>query len=303
MNKVLDINKDGKLFYERSLEFLKLKAISFKENDNLDDYFDPFSESHVIALKTDFENEKLNPVSNYEQYCFARFVKSWFNGSYKNAINISKHGKEINLLLEDFKVDKDNNLNGLCLFNKVIKNEGNQFENLNKINPKYRILEFCEGVSSIHNIIKDKHYLERLSSEIYDMRFEDYIAVVQSKINQEITKDLVGMGLTLLSDAIKESNIIDVVKPDLHIIRVLNAVFELKLKESPSNDKEYEKVVSAMWKIYQQVKAETYKNKKLNLYIIDKIIYLSCASFYLDAEKANNSSKNRKALIAHITKK
>lgn len=278
------------------------------------DYFDPLSDSHKKKLIREFIPYKCNinldfkNTIDFKKYVFMRFVASWFNQSFVNYLkSVNKH--ELTQLLQYFDVDnvieKYSKNNGPCgMYNEIITNP-TSYTTLNNV-PRNSLLNFLNGIYSIAELFNNKNFplvndsnklfdtmINNRKSKSYQTSKNSYFELVNEIINQKIIDEISGMSWALVSDAIKESGLYDIAKPDIHIIEVFGKAFH--------NDKDYfkkykgEKLFNEILSIFHAISTEV----KETIYEIDKIIWLGCAHFYFHGEK-HTDKKNKKSLLSKL---
>lgn len=278
------------------------------------DYFTPLSDSHKKDLLDKFSSNNykiaidLNLPDQYKKYVFIRFVASWFNQSFVNYLkNVNKN--ELTQLLQHFDVDdvikKYSQDNGPCgMYNEILKNP-TSYSTLKNV-PRNSLLNFLNGIYSIAELFNNKNYImvndskklfdtmmNNQNSKSYLTSAKSYFDLVNKIINQEIIDEISGMSWALVSDAIKESGLLDIAKPDIHIIEVFGKAFH--------NDKNYfkkyqgKKLFNEILSIFHAISTEV----KKSIYEIDKTIWLGCAHFYFHNEK-NTDKNNKKSLLSKL---
>jgi hypothetical protein len=259
-------------------------------------YFNPNSKEHIKLINKEYDMNNLQ--FGTKEYMYARFVSSWFNASGKGSYtkNLHKLKLDIKKLLNDFK-DTNVSKSGLDLLLEV--RNSSDYDSLKDIEKEYfsyRLLMLLEGLSGIQKLIGKANFSNPIKKSSRNFRnFEEYFDEVRKKISLLNSKLIPGMGITLVADAVKESGLIDVIKTDLHVVRVLNGVFNLKLKENPDSDGQFKETLREMYKVYMDT-----DEPEMSMYKLDKLIYLSCSAFYLDDEKPNRDSAKREELIKYI---
>ena len=276
---------------ETHLELMKGKKL--KKGDTLyDQYFKPLSDEHVKYLGIEFDMD-FDLDNNYLQYVFARFVKSWYNGTGKAFISEGKMRIEIKTLLCNFNYDdfieKDSN-DCVKLFNEVIEHP-KDYEKLFGIRRRTDLMYFCEGVCSIAKVLEkflNQGLITRDSNQVQKLSRSNHC--IRDYINTSIEKDLVGMSWTLLSDAVKEAGLFDLAKPDVHIIDVLNEFYKAKkidmTYKMPQNSKQFIDFHENIRQIY-----ENNQSKLNSIYELDKKMWISCARFYFHNDKGEDNRK------------
>jgi hypothetical protein len=129
-------------------------------------------------------------------------------------------------------------------------------ENLSKLNSK-RIKNNAKSIYEIAIYLNEQN-------DIFDIKIDPFKQI-----------KVFNMKTALYWDAIKESNLLDIAKPDTHIIDVLNSSFNLNLPKNQMAD--YEVIRSLFEKIAEA--------NSMTIYQVDKILWLVCAkdknAFYL----------------------
>lgn len=276
---------------ETHLEMFKEQKIS-KDDTLYNQYFKPLSDEHVKYLGNEFDLN-FDLTKNYIQYVFARFVKSWYNGTGKAFITEGKMRIEIKTLLckfnyDDF-VEKYSN-DCVKLFNEVIEHP-KDYEKLFELRRKTDLMYFCEGVCSIAKVLEKFLNQGLITRDSYqDQKLSSSNHGISDYINTSIEKDLVGMSWTLLSDAVKEAGIFDLAKPDVHIIDVVNKFYKVKKIDKqykmPQNSKQFIDFHENIRQIY-----ENNKSKLNSIYELDKKMWISCARFYFHNDKGEDNRK------------
>jgi N-glycosylase/DNA lyase len=260
--KMLNINdeSDLKKLMDVSIKILHKKAISFNVPiDELSWYYDPLSPKNLERYKHMYciPND-INPKS--KDFLFIRFVTSLFNSGYHN----------------DMRFDK-NNLEKVELFKELSKST--LYFNLEKFLDKYN------SVNSLESDMLSRKNLSKLNSQriknnarsIFDIAIflKEQNDIFNVNIDPFKQIKVFNMKTALYWDAIKESNLLDIAKPDTHIIDVLNSGFDLNIPKGQLAD----------YKVIKSYFEKIAKANFMTVYQVDKILWLVCAidknAFYL----------------------
>lgn len=274
---------------ERSI-YQNAKEIVLEQMDDcvvpLDEYLNPLSDAHVDRMRKIFEFD-FNVDLHYTDYVFARFVSSWQNGQGKGFIDENEMGKSIKILLcyfdlNDF-ISRYGTKDCLLLFNEVSSGKEEYKPLYNGIRRKTDLMYFCEGIFTISKILH--HYKKAgILNKKVPYKFDDLFGNRKNVCTSRGDIDyLVGMSWTLYSDAVKESGLIDMSKPDVHIVKILNEIHNIKMSTPESKTQLYS---------YNRIFNEIARKAGVTAYELDKVYWLfSSGNYYLE-----NHSKSRSNL-------
>lgn len=278
-----NLNKQGYSDFNNKLEkFLTEKYKNIVPIGDITKYYDPLSNEHIYFLKKQYQINGIKP--NDVTFYFARFVWSWFNSGYRNDIKNKDYNEIAQLcMLFDlqsfsYKYGKDISLLEYEIKTKPI------YDALRKLS-KNRMNQFCRGLIDIANWLNSNQ--ATFNKKITYNDFDSYFCQVNGIISKKNINLIYGYGKALFSDAVKESGIIDLAKPDIHIIDVINAVFNTKQLDP---DKDYKELLKIFYDMSQATNYSVYK--------LDKMIWLACAHFYLDGE--NKTIKDYKSELIKV---
>ena len=251
---------DLKKLMDISLDILHKKATSFNVPiDELSWYYDPLSQMNLERYRTMY-CIPYDIDSKSKDFLFMRFVTSLFNSGYHN----------------DMKYDK-NNPKKVKLFKEL--SESTQYFKLEKFLNKYKsVNSFEDDLKSHENLSKlNSNRIENNARSIFDIAIflKEQSNIFNIKIDPFKQIKVFNMKTALFWDAIKESNLLDIAKPDTHIIDVLNSGFDLNLPKSQLVD----------YKIIKSLFEKIAEANSMTVYQVDKILWLVCAkdknAFYL----------------------
>lgn len=279
---MIDIKNTNELraFYEKYNNQLKARAEDGRKI-NLDKYMNPLSSEHIERYNKRF-GITFNPHKNYSQFVFARFVESLFNRRYRSYLSSNTElMKELAIALGGFDVDKYQFIYEADYKALEKSIEGNPtFPTLNRVlNNAYRKEIVYRGVHTIAQFIKKQKYKNPVKKQYSS--FDEYFKDVSDMFVLDDIKKLYGIGFALFADAIKEAGIIDIVKPDLHIVNILNEEFRDKTDKEfkiPTSMNEFKKILEIFY--------ELAKTNNKTIYDVDKVLWMVRAKrgneFYLD---------------------
>lgn len=269
----MDINNKNDLekFYEITIAELNDKAKKCGvEIDELDWYYYPTNVHHMNYYKIKYGLNYV-PKQNSKDFYFLRFVTSLFNhhrGTYisksiKNQHNLAKTTDYFDL-------------------SKYRCNFSSEIEYLNHLE------------TTDLNILTDKQK-KNISKGVYQTaRFLANYNKTEISIPCLVAGSIYGFQLTLASDAIKESGIRDIAKPDIHIKDVLKV---LGITQGSDNiDQTYlDNLQIVMNKIAKS-------KKNVSTYMIDKMIWLICANnpFYLHSRAKKSGNKFKQTYLKKL---
>ena len=285
---MLDKNKSKDLikFYSICKDLLDEKAkLASVPLGELEWYFNPLSDKHIDRYSTIF-NTNFDIHKNYQDFVFARFTASLFNSGFRNYMtNDPQKFIELSKSLLGFKLNTIKYLKWEDYQNDVINNSS--YPCINKITKEQNQEQIFRGVSDIVKYLQTNQFSHNNGSK--PTSFDDYMMNVSNIVNTNSFKHIYGMGFALFSDAIKESGIIDLAKPDVHVIDVFNKAFGSKNEfVRPSKTIDLENILRVFYDISIATNESIYK--------IDKIIWMVAAKpgndFYL--HPMNTSTVNFK---------
>lgn len=295
-------------FYNKAYDNLleKAKKLNIDKNE-LEGYFDPISQKHIDYYNRRFnlalvkENIE-NNVIEYQNFLFMRFVSSLLNKGNEYYITNNDVEKQLAELLNKFDLDNFLNFTKFDEFEKIVNNdkfnlliEKRYSKNVNKNGNKTDYLKtlYDSMISvAIHIkeiIAKNKVYMKKAADYL---DFKQYMGDVKELISYKIAKPLKGMQITLLADAIKESGMIDVMKPDRHVQNTMHQIFDLGDNTDKVDDLSFERILNIFYDISKACGQSIYK--------IDKIIYMYCAQGNNGFYMSNIYRSDRDKLIENL---
>lgn len=242
---------DSKKLYQVCWKVLMEKATnSGITKTQLDDYFIPMNKAHKDYYANLYGLSKPLNLSGKDLY-FMRFVHSIFNSGYHN--DITKNPvifNEIAKITESFN---------LTLFLSIVKSADDL---LNKVMKSTTVLK-----NNNHSRIKND------TKSIFEVaQYLENIPI----LDKVVYPPIYNMGLALFADAVKESGILDIAKPDTHIIDVLNKAYGKNFKKNNT-----QKMNNDIQKMMKQIADDN----NVTVYKLDKIIWMASANvestFYL----------------------
>jgi hypothetical protein len=281
-----DKNKVLKEIYDKSYNLLLEKAIKLNINeDELKGYFDPLSKEHINYYNERYDlklsEKSLNNKKTHENFLFMRFVSSLYNKGNEYFITNNMMEKQLAESLNKF------DLNGFLKhkdFQSYLRTvENNKKCNLlidkdkrfskSKNNTDYleKLYSSIQDVAKYVKKIIDNHKVYNKKAAEYE-NFNLYFKDVSELISDHEAKQIKGMQITLLADAVKESSIIDTLKPDRHIQHTVYQIFGLSKnlgKADKVNNKTFKRVLNIFF--------DMAKACDKTIYEIDKVIYMYCA--------------------------
>jgi len=238
---------------------------------DLEKYYSPVNDSHIKHLAATFGISEKD-LSIDQNLWFARFVYSVFNSGYTNYMKTSEKRYELASILHHFDFKKYPEIRHLV--KDLIKE--NAILGTIKDNVRNRIHSSIDSIYYYLNI--NYEYLKNIP-KTNTLSKKEYIDLVEKtiKTNSRESK-ILGMNTALFSDALKECGIIDIAKPDVHIIDFLNAVDP---KNFPPKTTLSLKQIRRTNEFFYDFSRATNQS----IYQLDKKIWLVCSkgySFYLD---------------------
>ena len=221
------------------------------EKKDLDMYYVPLNIHHKKHLADSF-GIKHSLLNDEKNLYFARFIASLFNSSYTNYMSRIERKRAISKVLNNFNFEE-------FVYNKKSLLEKIQSDDvLNQISSDRIKNSISQSICDIHQFIETHFDKITEYSKTNASSINEYIKIVEEilKLNSNKTDKIHGLGIALYSDALKETGIIDLVKPDVHILD-----FYAKIKGINS--------------------------KKIN---IDQALILDLSQFFYEFSRATNES-------------
>lgn len=267
------MNYDKLLSIINEILLERAKANCLNEND-LDVYYEPLNDAHINYLADSFGiNHEL--LVDKRNFYFTRFVTSLFNSSYTNYMNNIERRKALSKILDSFNFDKFMH-NKTSLLERILTDDV-----LNQISNDGIKESMSQSICDIHRFIK-KHFDEMEQySKMNATNIEDYMKIIDKmiKLNSKKTDKIHGFGIALYSDALKETGIIDIVKPDVHILDFYAKIKGIDTEKIKTN----QSLMLELSKFFYDFSRATNES----IYKIDKKIWITCSRnpFYLHEKK------------------
>lgn len=240
----------------------KVHGINQKQ---LNAYFNPLSDEHIAHYQTIYKM-KIDLVNRIEDFYFMRFVSSWGNQRFHRFMQKKVVCDQLSQSLKKFDLSSYNytsNDDYLIHMNKFSELRGKD--------------KLAKGIHSIAIYLKKN--IDDISKQLYYSDSDTYINRVANIINRDSIEDIDGIGLTLFSDFIKESKLLDVPKPDLHVLNLYNDIFNNhKRINNVANEKQLAKILGFFYDLHDATGKSIYE--------IDKAMYMAFAKnpFYLHTQ-------------------
>lgn len=241
---------------------------------DLDRYYVPLNIHHKKHLADSF-GIKHSLLNDDKNLYFARFIASLFNSSYTNYMSSIERRRALSKVLNNFNfVEFKYNVESL-----LEKLQSDYV--LNQISSDKIKKSISQSICDIHHFIKTHFDKITEYSKTTISSIDEYIKILEEilKLNSNKSHIIHGFGIALYSDALKETGIIDIVKPDLHIIDFYAKIKGIDTEKIKTN----QSLMIELSKFFYDFSRATNES----IYKIDKKIWLSCSRkpFYLHEKK------------------
>ena len=221
-----------KIFYKDLESILVDRARQYGIDLNqLSAYLNPLSNEHIAFYENKY-SMKIDLVNRIEDFYFMRFVSSWGNQRYTKFMQKGIVCDQLSQSLNKFDLSSFN-----------YRSANDYLAHMNTFSELKGRTKLAKGIHSIAVYLK-KNSGNLLSQHTEYSDKETYIKCVTNIINQGSIKVIDGIGLTLFADFIKEANILDNPKPDLHVLNLYNEIFNNQKKISNvANENQFSRIL------------------------------------------------------------